>query len=45
MSKVILFQGDSITDADRTRDNDLGTGTGYVRLTEAEEQIIQGYLK
>ena len=36
MSKVILFQGDSITDAGRTRDNDLGTGTGYVRLTEAE---------
>lgn len=36
MSKLILFQGDSITDAGRSRENDLGTGTGYVRLTEAE---------
>ena len=36
MAKVILFQGDSITDAGRSRDNDLLTGTGYVRLTEAE---------
>ena len=36
MSKVILFQGDSITDAGRSRENDMATGSGYVRLTEAE---------
>ena len=36
MSKLILFQGDSITDAGRARDNDRATGSGYVRLTEAE---------
>ena len=36
MAKVILFQGDSITDAGRARDNDRATGSGYVRLTEAE---------
>lgn len=36
MSKLILFQGDSITDAGRSRENDRGTGAGYVRLTEAE---------
>ena len=36
MAKVILFQGDSITDCGRARDNDVNTGNGYARLTEAE---------
>lgn len=30
MAKTILFQGDSITDAGRVRDDDRGTGVGYV---------------
>ena len=30
--KVILFQGDSITDADRNRTNDLSMGCGYPTL-------------
>ena len=30
--KVILFQGDSITDADRSRTNDLNLGCGYPNL-------------
>ena len=36
MSKIILFQGDSITDAGRSRENDRATGNGYARITEAE---------
>ena len=32
----ILFQGDSITDAGRSRDNDKALGVGYPRLVEAE---------
>lgn len=36
MSKLILFQGDSITDAGRSRENDRATGNGYARVTEAE---------
>ena len=36
MSKLILFQGDSITDAGRSRENDRASGQGYARLTEAE---------
>lgn len=36
MSKLILFQGDSITDAGRNRENDRASGHGYARLTEAE---------
>ena len=31
-SKIILFQGDSITDADRGRTNDLNLGCGYPNL-------------
>ena len=31
----ILFQGDSITDADRSRNDDTRLGTGYPRLVEA----------
>ena len=31
----ILFQGDSITDADRSRNDDSRLGTGYPRLVEA----------
>ena len=30
--KIILFQGDSITDADRSRTNDLSMGYGYPNL-------------
>ncbi len=36
MSKLILFQGDSITDAGRSRENDRLTGSGYARLVESE---------
>ncbi len=35
MSKVILFQGDSITDAHRSRDNDQFPGSGYPTLVKA----------
>ena len=31
----ILFQGDSITDAGRSKENDINLGTGYPRLVEA----------
>ena len=31
----ILFQGDSITDAGRAKDNDINLGYGYPRLVEA----------
>ena len=33
--KRILFQGDSITDAGRARDNDINLGVGYPYLVEA----------
>ena len=36
MSKLILFQGDSITDAGRNRENDAGTGTGYPTFVKGE---------
>ena len=36
MMKTILFQGDSITDAGRSRDNDLERGIGYPTLVSAE---------
>jgi len=36
MSKRILFQGDSITDAQRSRDNDLYSGAGYPTLVKAK---------
>ena len=32
----ILFQGDSITDAGRSRENDVNIGTGYPLLVKAE---------
>ncbi len=35
MSKIILFQGDSITDCGRARDNDVNTGNGYATLVKA----------
>ncbi len=35
MPKVILFQGDSITDAGRSRDNDRNAGHGYATLVKA----------
>ena len=31
----ILFQGDSITDAGRSRDNDLNIGVGYPLLVKS----------
>jgi lysophospholipase L1-like esterase len=34
--KTILFQGDSITDAGRSRENDNDRGTGYPTLVSAE---------
>ena len=38
MSKVILFQGDSITDVGRTRDGnpDIAMGSGYPLLVKAQ---------
>ena len=36
MEKIILFQGDSITDAGRSRENDAGTGQGYPTLVKAK---------
>lgn len=36
MSKTILFQGDSITDCSRSRENDVDVGTGYPLLVKAE---------
>lgn len=35
MEKVILFQGDSITDAQRNRENDNFKGSGYATLVTA----------
>lgn len=35
MSKLILFQGDSITDCGRDRGNDANLGNGYPRLVKA----------
>ena len=32
MKKTILFQGDSITDADRSREKDYKLGCGYPHL-------------
>lgn len=34
--KTILFQGDSITDAGRSRENDANAGFGYVTLVKGE---------
>jgi len=36
MSKVILFQGDSITDCGRSRENNAEIGTGYPLLVTAQ---------
>ena len=36
MSKVILFQGDSITDCGRSRENDVNMGVGYPLLVTSE---------
>lgn len=36
MSQLILFQGDSITDALRSRDNDVYAGSGYPTLVRAK---------
>ena len=34
MSKIILFQGDSVTDAARSRENDSNLGVGYATLVK-----------
>ena len=34
--KTILFQGDSITDAGRSREDDNNTGLGYPTLVKGE---------
>ena len=34
--KTILFQGDSITDAERSRENDINLGLGYPTLVKGE---------
>ena len=36
MAKTIVFQGDSITDCERNRENDFYQGSGYMRLVSAE---------
>ena len=36
MSKLILFQGDSVTDARRSREDDHFSGSGYPTLIQAE---------
>ncbi len=36
MKKIILFQGDSITDCARNRENDMFLGVGYARMVEAQ---------
>ena len=36
MSKLILFQGDSITDCERNRDDITSTGTGYVHMVKGQ---------
>ncbi len=36
MCKLILFQGDSITDAHRTRDNDFYPGSGYSTMIHGQ---------
>lgn len=41
--KVILFQGDSITDADRSRTDDLNMGCGYPTLVAAHLGAMHPY--
>lgn len=36
MSKLILFQGDSITDCDRNREDITSTGTGYAHMLKGQ---------
>lgn len=36
VAKTIVFQGDSITDCSRNRENDFYQGSGYMRLVSAE---------
>ncbi len=40
----ILFQGDSITDAGRARDNDSSVGTGYPLLVKADLGLVTAYI-
>ena len=39
--KTILFQGDSITDAQRSKENDLNTGMGYATLVKGELGLVR----
>lgn len=41
--KIILFQGDSITDADRSRTNDLSMGCGYPTLVSGNLGMAYPY--
>lgn len=43
MEKIILFQGDSITDAGRDRESSTSTGTGYANLVTAELSAAEPY--
>ena len=36
MEKIILFQGDSITDVDRPRGNDYYLGSGYATMVAGQ---------
>ena len=36
MSKLVLFQGDSITDCGRSRENNAATGTGYPTMVKGQ---------
>ena len=39
----ILFQGDSITDAGRAKDNDISVGVGYANLVKAHLSANEPY--
>ena len=36
MEKIIVFQGDSITDAGRDKEKNVSTGRGYATLVKAQ---------
>lgn len=43
MEKIIVFQGDSITDAGRAKDNDISVGVGYANLVKAHLSANEPY--
>lgn len=43
MSKLVLFQGDSITDCHRSRDNDVYKGHGYATMVAGELSMRAPY--